>query len=188
MTRVHVPEGQEAPEDLLSALSLYEAALAQDDLDVLSRFFVEGPDALRADAGGLLVGRDQIDRFRGRRGGAGRREVTDAHVRMITDADAWVTTVNAPDRGGRGMVTQAVAPHRCGGGRRRYAWWVGDSRGTGRGTRDRLRRSRLARAWQSPRPRRALGCARGPHRGGEGCLRGGGTGDRWWRSRLPRRG
>ncbi|WP_084078747.1 AtzH-like domain-containing protein [Demequina sp. NBRC 110057] len=106
MTRVHVPAGQEAPEDLMSALSLYEAALAQDDLDVLGRFFVDGPDALRGDAGGLLVGREQIDRFRGRRGGAGRREVTDAHVRMITEADAWVTTVNAPDRGGRGIVTQ----------------------------------------------------------------------------------
>ena len=106
MTRVHVPEGVEVPAGLMEAFIGYEAALEANDLDALGRYFVDGPDALRGDAGGLLVGREQIDRFRGARGGSGTREVTDAHIRVLGDTHAYVTSVNAPMRGGRGMVTQ----------------------------------------------------------------------------------
>lgn len=106
MTRLHVPQGVEVPPGLMEAFIGYEMALASNDLEALEAYFVEGPDALRGDAGGLLVGREQIDRFRGSRGGAPAREVMDTHVRVLSDSHAYLTSVNAPDAGGRGLVTQ----------------------------------------------------------------------------------
>ncbi|WP_084129155.1 AtzH-like domain-containing protein [Demequina sp. NBRC 110055] len=106
MTRVHVPEGVEVPAGLMEAFIGYEVALADNDIDALGHYFVDGADALRGDAGGLLVGREQIDRFRGARGGVPTREVTDTHISVLSDRHAYLTSVNAPAKGGRGMVTQ----------------------------------------------------------------------------------
>ncbi|GIG55263.1 AtzH-like domain-containing protein [Demequina activiva] len=103
---VGLPEGVEPPPQLFDAIWAYEAALMDDDVERLGAFFAQGPDAMRGDATGLLVGRDRIDRFRSGRGGAPARTVTEIQVRPITETHAYVTSVNRPDRGGRGLVTQ----------------------------------------------------------------------------------
>ncbi|MFV0632535.1 AtzH-like domain-containing protein [Demequina sp.] len=103
---VQLPEGVEPPPQLLDAFWAYEAALMADDLAALDAFFARGKDVMRGDAAGLLVGRDRIDRFRTSRGGAPARTVTEIQVRPLTETHAWVTSINAPDRGGRGLVTQ----------------------------------------------------------------------------------
>lgn len=103
---VGLPEGVEPPPQLFDAIWAYEAALMADDVERLGAFFAQGPDAMRGDAAGLLVGRDRIDRFRTGRGGAPARTVTEIQVRPITETHAYVTAVNRPDRGGRGLVTQ----------------------------------------------------------------------------------
>ena len=56
------------PDGLLAAVTGYEDALAADDLTRLSRYFED--DGVRADAAGVLVGRAQIDDFRGEIGRA----------------------------------------------------------------------------------------------------------------------
>jgi len=101
-----VPAGEQMPAQLMEALDGYESALASDDVDLLGAYFVEGDEAMRGDASGLLVGRDQIDRFRGGRGGAPARELGDVQVRPVGVDHAYVTSVTIPARGGRGMVTQ----------------------------------------------------------------------------------
>ncbi|WP_296666075.1 AtzH-like domain-containing protein [Demequina sp.] len=106
MTNIHVEGGGPAPEGLVEAVLGYEAALVADDLAALADFFEPGDATLRADRNGLLVGRDRITGFRGRRGGVGERDVMDLVVHAAGDAAAHVTTVNAPAGGGRGIVTQ----------------------------------------------------------------------------------
>jgi amidase len=101
-----VPEGEQMPAQLLEALMGYEAALAADDVELLGAYFIDGDEAMRGDAAGLLVGRDQIDRFRGGRGGAPTRVLGDIQVRPVGADHAYVTSVTVPDKGGRGMVTQ----------------------------------------------------------------------------------
>ncbi|MFP5359749.1 MAG: AtzH-like domain-containing protein [Actinomycetes bacterium] len=96
----------DAPEGLVEAVLAYEAALAADDQEALAAFFVPAADTLRADTNGLLVGHDRITAFRGRRGGAGVREVRELRVHALGDAAAHVVTVNAPASGGRGAVSQ----------------------------------------------------------------------------------
>lgn len=103
---VRLPDGVEPPPQLLDALWRYEAALAAGDLDLLSAFFADGPYAMRGDANGLLVGREQIDAFRAARSGSPERDVIRVEVRPITEVHAYVTSVNAPSGGGRGLVTQ----------------------------------------------------------------------------------
>ncbi|MDQ0576177.1 AtzH-like domain-containing protein [Agromyces albus] len=103
---VHLPEGARAPDGLVEAALGYEAALMSDDLTTLEGYFAPGDATLRGDEGGLLVGRDTITRFRGRRGGAPKRVIEALHVRPIGDHHAWVAAVTAPLAGGRGLVTQ----------------------------------------------------------------------------------
>ncbi|MDN4481165.1 AtzH-like domain-containing protein [Demequina muriae] len=109
---VGLPDGVEPPPQLFDAFWAYEAALMDDDLERLGAFFATGPDVMRGDGSGLLVGRENIDRFRTGRGGAPARTVTEIQVRPITETHAYVTSVNAPDKGGRGLVTQLW--ERCG--------------------------------------------------------------------------
>ncbi|NRD07851.1 AtzH-like domain-containing protein [Rathayibacter agropyri] len=96
----------ELPEGLVDAVEAYEAALAADDVAALADAFVDAPTTLRGDAGGLLVGHGAITGFRGRRGGAPERRLVELHVRAIDTDTALAVTVNAPTRGGRGLVTQ----------------------------------------------------------------------------------
>ncbi|SDF41097.1 Asp-tRNAAsn/Glu-tRNAGln amidotransferase A subunit [Blastococcus fimeti] len=91
---------------LLEAFRAYEAALMADDVAVLDRLFAPGPDTLRADGDGVLVGHDRIAAFRAARGGAPQRALAALHVQVV-DADcALVLAETAPARGGRGLQTQ----------------------------------------------------------------------------------
>ncbi|MFW2513239.1 AtzH-like domain-containing protein [Demequina sp. SO4-13] len=103
---LQLPKGVEPPPQLLDAFWGYEAALMADDVERLGAYFADGPDVMRGDSGGLLVGRANIDRFRTGRGGAPARTVTEIQVRPITETHAYVTSVNVADAGGRGLVTQ----------------------------------------------------------------------------------
>ena len=82
--------GDPAPDGLLEAFWSYERALMANDLEALDRLFAAGPDTLRGDAAGLLVGHEEIARFRGGRGGAPRRTVMEVQVRMLAPDHALV--------------------------------------------------------------------------------------------------
>ncbi|WP_448002447.1 AtzH-like domain-containing protein [Agromyces bauzanensis] len=103
---VFLPDRVAAPAGLVEAARGYEAALQASDLEALEGYFAPGPDTLRGDEGGLLVGREAITRFRGRRGGAPARRIEGMHVRPIDDDHAWLAAVTAPLGGGRGLVSQ----------------------------------------------------------------------------------
>ncbi|MDN4471822.1 AtzH-like domain-containing protein [Demequina zhanjiangensis] len=105
MTHIHVAAGAVAPDSLIEAVSAYERALGADDLDALAAFFAPGPDSMRGDASGLLVGHDAITSFRGARGGVGPRRVVELHL-TPAGADWLAVSVNAPAAGGRGLVSQ----------------------------------------------------------------------------------
>jgi len=105
-TPVHLPEGTVSPEGLLDAFWEYERALMTNDLAALDALFAPGPDTLRGDAGGLLVGHDAISAFRVGRGGSPQRRVPRVEVRPITADSALIVAVTAPLTGGRGQQTQ----------------------------------------------------------------------------------
>ncbi|WP_127783719.1 amidase [Rhodococcus sp. X156] len=94
------------PAGLMDAFWAYERALMANDLDALDRLFAPGPNTLRGDANGLLVGHEQISAFRGARGGAPRRRIVQAHVQTVADDHALVVAVTELARGGRGQQTQ----------------------------------------------------------------------------------
>ncbi|MDF9716814.1 AtzH-like domain-containing protein [Nocardioides sp. ChNu-99] len=94
------------PPGLVEAFWAYERALMADDLATLDALFAPGPDTLRADAAGVLVGHEQISAFRGGRGGAPRRTVVDVRVQVVDDANALVMATTELARGGRGVQTQ----------------------------------------------------------------------------------
>ncbi|TFB83867.1 DUF3225 domain-containing protein [Cryobacterium algoricola] len=96
----------ELPGGLLAAFEAYEAALAANDLEALAGFFAPGPDTLRGDAAGLLVGSDAIAGFRAGRPGVVRRSIRSLHVRAIGTDHALIVAENAPVAGGAGLVTQ----------------------------------------------------------------------------------
>jgi amidase len=96
----------ELPAGLLEAFAGYEAALARNDLAALDAWFAPGEHTLRGDATGVLVGHDAISGFRGARTGTVARGVRALHVRVIDPAHALIMSVNAPDAGGAGLVTQ----------------------------------------------------------------------------------
>ena len=94
------------PDGLLEAFTGYEDALARNDLAALDAFFAPGESTLRGDATGLLVGHDAISGFRGARSGTVARGIRALHVRVIDPRHAVIVSVNAPDAGGAGLVTQ----------------------------------------------------------------------------------
>lgn len=77
-----------------------------NDLVELDALFAPGPDTLRGDAAGILVGHDAISDFRRGRGGAPLREILHVEVREVSDDAALVIAVTAPRTGGRGQQTQ----------------------------------------------------------------------------------
>jgi len=111
--------GDAVPDELSAAFWSYERALMDDDLSALDDAFVAGELALRGDASGLLVGREQISRFRGGRGGAPRRTVREVHARRLGPDHVLLVSVNEPTAGGSGLVTQ-VWEH-CADGRWRIS-------------------------------------------------------------------
>ena len=94
------------PEGLLDAFRRYERALMADDVPALDALFADGPETLRGDAAGLLVGHDAIAAFRRGRGGAPARRVDAVHVRVLGEDLAVVVAEVVPLRGGRGLQTQ----------------------------------------------------------------------------------
>ena len=96
----------ELPDGLLAAFTGYEHALATNDLAALDTWFAPGENTLRGDATGLLVGHDAISGFRGARTGTVARGIRALHVRVIDPQHALIMSVNAPDAGGAGLVTQ----------------------------------------------------------------------------------
>jgi amidase len=106
---IHLPDGIDEPVGLVDAVLGYEAAMMADDVAALDSFFADGPDTLRGDAGGLLVGHDAISAFRRGRGGAPQRTIVEVHVRPIGDDAAVVVVIVAPTAGGRGQQTQLWA-------------------------------------------------------------------------------
>jgi Asp-tRNA(Asn)/Glu-tRNA(Gln) amidotransferase A subunit family amidase len=116
MAAIH---GDVPPPELLEAFGAYERALMCDDLSALDDAFVDDGRALRGDASGLLVGREQISAFRGARGGAPARTVRQIHVRRLDPDHVVLVSVNEPQQGGRGLVTQVW--QRCADGHWRIA-------------------------------------------------------------------
>ncbi|WP_258222963.1 AtzH-like domain-containing protein, partial [Microbacterium sp. HMWF026] len=109
------------PADLRAAFEAYERAIVANDLDALDASFAPGPETLRGDSGGLLVGHDAISGFRSLRGGVPPREIADVHYRPLArgsrpDADhdvasidgdvALLVSVSRFTGGGRGLQTQ----------------------------------------------------------------------------------
>ncbi|TFD87267.1 DUF3225 domain-containing protein [Cryobacterium lactosi] len=97
------------PDGLLAAFAGYENALATNDLAALDAYFAAGEHTLRGDATGLLVGHDTISGFRGARAGTVARGIRSLHVRVIDPRHAVIVSVNTPDAGGAGLVTQLWA-------------------------------------------------------------------------------
>ena len=94
------------PDGLLDAFWAYERALMGNDLVALDNFFAGGPNVIRGDAGGILLGHDAISAFRRGRGGAPARSIGEVHVRRIADGAAIVIAQTLPETGGRGQQTQ----------------------------------------------------------------------------------
>jgi amidase len=103
------------PDGLLEAFAGYERALAENDLDALDAFFAPGENTLRGDATGLLVGHAAISGFRAARAGVVARGIRALHVRVIDPAHAVIVSVNTPDAGGAGLVTQLWVREHAGG-------------------------------------------------------------------------
>jgi len=91
---------------LLDAFWSYERALMADDVPALEALFAPGPETLRGDAAGILVGHDAISAFRRGRGGAPRRDILHVEVRELSHDTALVIAVTAPATGGRGQQSQ----------------------------------------------------------------------------------
>lgn len=91
---------------LMEAFWEYERALMSNDLVALDRLFAAGPETIRGDASGLLVGHHAISAFRSGRGGAPPRRIVRTEVREIDPTHALIVAVTEADAGGRGQQTQ----------------------------------------------------------------------------------
>ena len=94
------------PEELYRAFEGYEQALLANDLDALDAAFAPGPETLRGDAAGLLVGHDSISAFRGVRGGVPPRVIERIEHRELGPDAALLVSVSRFDGGGTGLQTQ----------------------------------------------------------------------------------
>ena len=94
------------PADLRAAFEAYEAAIVANDLDALDAFFAPGPDTLRGDTGGLLVGHDAIRAFRSARGGVAPRRTARLEARRLAPGTWLLVGVSAYAGGGSGLQTQ----------------------------------------------------------------------------------
>lgn len=94
------------PAGLRAAFDRYEAALAADDVAVLDALFEPGPDTVRGDAAGLLVGHDRISAFRSARGGIAARRIGRTELRVLTDDTVLVVATSHFTGGGQGLQTQ----------------------------------------------------------------------------------
>lgn len=97
------------PAGLMDAFWDYERALMSNDLAALDRLFAPGPETLRGDAAGLLVGHEAIGAFRSGRGGAPKRTVVETHVQVVDEQNALVVAITELLTGGRGQQTQLWA-------------------------------------------------------------------------------
>lgn len=94
------------PDDLRDAFEAYERAVVENDLGVLDASFAPGPDVLRGDGAGLLVGHDAIRAFRSQRGGVTARSIDSIHYRPLGDDTALLVSVSRYAAGGSGLQTQ----------------------------------------------------------------------------------
>jgi Asp-tRNA(Asn)/Glu-tRNA(Gln) amidotransferase A subunit family amidase len=90
----------------MAAFDAYERALTDNDLSTLDQLFAPGPQTIRGDRGGLLVGHEQVRAFRRVRGGAPVRDLSKVHVHVVDTNTALITAVTAPSRGGHGLQSQ----------------------------------------------------------------------------------
>lgn len=104
--RITTEDGSPPPVGLVQAFFAYEAALAADDLSSLAGFFERSEHAVRVDGTGVTVGADAINAFRSRRGGTGARTIESLIVHRSGPGAAHVVSINRPERGGRGTVSQ----------------------------------------------------------------------------------
>ncbi|MGN8048806.1 AtzH-like domain-containing protein [Curtobacterium sp. 22159] len=112
------------PAGLRTAFDRYEAAILADDVAVLDELFEPGPDTMRGDAAGLLVGHDRISAFRSVRGGVAARRIGRTELRVLGDDCVLIVAESWFDRGGHGLQTQLW--------RRSGAWRIAAAHVTGR--------------------------------------------------------
>lgn len=108
MTDVTVPGGfpDDIPDDLFTAFDAYERAILANDLDALDAAFAPGPETIRADGAGLLVGHDAISAFRVTRGGVAPRTIERLEYRPLGPDIALLVAESRFHGGGRGIQTQ----------------------------------------------------------------------------------
>ncbi|WP_345803459.1 AtzH-like domain-containing protein [Microbacterium sp. AZCO] len=94
------------PDDLFTAFEDYERAILSNDLDALDAAFAPGPDTLRGDGAGLLVGHEAISAFRGVRGGVPPRTIERVEYRPLGVDAALLVSVSHYLQGGTGLQTQ----------------------------------------------------------------------------------
>lgn len=92
---------------LRAAMDAYDAALLRNDVDELDRWFLDGPDTLRADAQGVLVGHDQISAFRRASPGVNGRRVEQMYVVPLSPDVAVAVAQTRRADGTPGLQTQA---------------------------------------------------------------------------------
>lgn len=102
----HAAEGSEIPADLRAAFEAYERALMSDDVEVLDAAFASGPEVMRGDAAGLLVGDGALLAFRKLRGGVAPRTIERIEYRPLAEDVALLVSVSRFRGGGTGLQTQ----------------------------------------------------------------------------------
>ncbi|MFG6503570.1 AtzH-like domain-containing protein [Microbacterium sp. P05] len=94
------------PADLRAAFEAYEHALMVDDVPALDAAFAPGPEVMRGDAAGLLVGEEALSAFRHLRGGVAARTIERVEYRPLGEGVALLVSVSRYRGGGRGLQTQ----------------------------------------------------------------------------------